>query len=99
MSVHVLMLDGWEHTSTWGSDDGLYYAQLTRNSVSDTDGPQIWISPPRHIVRSATELLHAIADATGEPIATIDEAMSRGLAVSRGERVAPVVSPVETPHG
>lgn len=95
MSVHVLMLDGWEHTSTWGIEDGLYYAQLTRNGVSDAEGPQIWISPPRHVFRSVTELLHAIAFATGVPAPVVDEAMSRGLAVSRGERVAPIADAVD----
>lgn len=79
MSIHALMLDGWEHTSTWGIEDGLYYAQLTRNGVSDFGGPQIWLSPPRHIVRRATDLLHMIADATGAPTEMVDEAMRRGL--------------------
>lgn len=97
LRVNALMLDGWEHTSTWGVDDGLYYAQLSRNGVSDAGGPQICIGPPRHIVRSTTELLQTIADATGAPAATVDVAMRRGLAVSRGDRVTPAKTPAQHP--
>lgn len=93
MSIHALLLQGWDETSTWGVDDGLYYAQLTRNGVSDADGPQIWIAPPQYVVRGVTELMYTIAASTGAPVDVVDEAMSRGLAVGRGERVATVVPP------
>lgn len=41
MSIYAFHLQGWEELSTWGHDDDVYYAQLTRNGASDIDGPQV----------------------------------------------------------
>jgi hypothetical protein len=48
MSVHALLIDGWDHQSTWGFDDeiGSLYAHLTRNCDSVDDGPNVWLTPP-----------------------------------------------------
>lgn len=93
MSVHAFLLDGWDNASIWGFDVDHYYAQLTPNGVDDSDGPQIWISPPRYVIGSVTELLRLIAHLIEVPADTVDEAMVRGLAMSRGQLVTPVLLP------
>lgn len=90
MSIYAFHLEGWEDLSTWGRDDDIYYAQLTRNDASDDDGPQIWITPPQYVVRDITELVSVVASSIGEPFELVDEAMGRGLALDRGERIPPV---------
>jgi hypothetical protein len=77
MSIYPLLLDGWEHASTWGEDCGHLYAQLTRNGVSDDNGPDLWITPPRYpAVHTVAGLAHAIARAT----ACSEEIVLRGMA-------------------
>jgi hypothetical protein len=93
VSIHAFLLDGWDHTSIWGLDVDHYYAQLTPNGVDDSDGPQISISPPRYVISSATELLRHIAQLIEVPVDTVDEAMVRGMAMSRGQLVTPVPLP------
>ena len=54
-----------ENASTWGEDNGQLYAQLTRNSVSNDNGPGVWITPPHYsAVHTVPELAHVIARAT-----------------------------------
>lgn len=89
MSIYAFHLQGWQDLSTWGRDHDIYYAQLTRNDASDSDGTQIWITPPNYVVRSVTDLVHAIAGAIGHRPGLVDEAMRLGLALDRGDRVAP----------
>ncbi len=85
MSINALLLDGWDETSTWGVDNGTFYALLTRNGVSDVDGPQIWIAPPLHVIQDAPALARAIAATTGASADVVQRAMNSGLATSRGE--------------
>ncbi|MYW71917.1 hypothetical protein [Pseudonocardia sp. SID8383] len=89
MSANIFLLDGWDDTSVWGLDDDYYYAQLTPNDVDDANGPQVWITPPRYLIGSANELMRTIAAVLDLPADLVDQAMARGLAISRGE---PVVS-------
>src|SRR4051812_44136121 len=78
MSIYPLLLDGWEDTSTWGEDGGQLYAQLTRNGVSDDNGPEFWIAPPRNpSVHTGPELAHLI----GQVIACHHDAVLRGMAI------------------
>ncbi len=91
MSMYAFYLQGWEDLSTWGRDDDLYYAQLTRNDASDDDGPQIQITPPSFVVHSVGELVHVIATAIAEKPDVVDDAMSRGLALDRGNWLPPAV--------
>ncbi|MBN9791779.1 hypothetical protein DMP17_24700 [Pseudonocardia sp. TMWB2A] len=90
MSMYAFHLEGWEDLSTWGRDEDVYYAQLIRNDASDDEGPQIWISPPQYVIHDITELVRIVASSVGEPAELIDEAMGRGLALTRGERIPPV---------
>ena len=86
MSIYGLPLCGWEDCSTWGADADLatgsehFYAQLTRNGHSDDDGPQFWISPPRHPpYRTVAELAEAISHITTVDATTVLQAMSAGV--------------------
>lgn len=38
---------GWADFSTWGYDSGMgsFYAQLTCDTSSDDDGPDVWVTP------------------------------------------------------
>jgi hypothetical protein len=79
MSIHGLLLDGWDDLSTWGYDDlmGSYYAQLTRNGHTDDDGPDVWITPGPAwpAVHHADVLAELIAEATGAPLQDVRAAM------------------------
>lgn len=87
MSIYALFLDGWEDTSTWGQDGGHLYAQLTRNGVSDDDGPEFWITPPGYpMVRTGPELARLIAEATACRSDEVLRGMSRGAAVAGADR-------------
>jgi hypothetical protein len=82
MSIYAVFLDGWDHKSTWGWDDGVgsYYAQMTRNGKSDANGPEIWITPPTFpAIMSPEALAEAIAHATGEDLQAVQRAMNDGL--------------------
>ncbi|MFE7869442.1 hypothetical protein ACFUYE_03735 [Micromonospora humida] len=63
-----MLIDGWDHRSTWGWDVGArsLYAQLIRNGNSDDNGPDVWIAPPTtpQILLPET-LAKAIARVTG----------------------------------
>lgn len=76
-----------------GLDTDHYYAQLTPNGVDDSDGAQISISPPRYVIGSVTELLRLIAHLIEVPVDAVDQAMVRGLAMSRGQLVTLVPLP------
>jgi hypothetical protein len=77
MSIYPLLLEGWEDASTWGEDNGQLYAQLTRNGVSDDNGPGVWITPPHYsAVHTVPELAHVVARAT----ACGQQAVLRGMA-------------------
>lgn len=78
MSINALLLDGWDETSTWGTDQGTCYAQLSPNGVPDDDFPQVWITPPRYAVLDAADLAREIAAATGASIDDVVLAMRRG---------------------
>lgn len=94
MTVNALLLDGWEETSTWGIDNGTFYAQLTPNGVSDVDGPQVWIIPPHFVVRDAQDLVRAIAEQTVASVDSVVAAMRRGAGPDDSEvldRAAPPV--------
>lgn len=78
MSINALLLDGWDEASTWGTDEGRYYAQLTPNGVSDDDGPHVWITPPRYAVHDRADLAREISDATGASTDDVLLAMRRG---------------------
>ncbi len=97
VSLYAFMLDGWEDVSTWGLDGHHYYAQLTPNGVDDADGPQVRIGPPTNVVAGVTELIHDISVAIDQPLDLVDEAMARGVAMARGERVVPVTPPWPAP--
>ncbi|WP_202902320.1 hypothetical protein [Salinispora pacifica] len=82
MSIYAVLIDGWDHRSTWGWDDGTrsLYAQLTRNGNSDDNGPDVWITPPatpRILLPEA--LAKAIAHVTGTNLATVHAAMNDSL--------------------
>ena len=82
MSIYGFMLDGWDHQSTWGYDDGIgsLYAQLTRNGNSDDNGPDIWLTPPTiPAVRDPAQLARIIANATEADLADVHDAMNDGL--------------------
>ena len=82
MSIYAVFLDGWDHRSTWGWDDGMgcFYAQLTRNGESDANGPGIWITPPTWPqATTATQLATLIAAATGADLHAVQVAMNEGL--------------------
>jgi hypothetical protein len=80
MSIHGLMLDGWDRLSTWGYDDLMdsYYAQLTCNGHSDDDGPDVWITPGSSwpAIHHAEVLAEAIVEATGAPLDDVRAAMA-----------------------
>ncbi len=83
MSIYPLLLDGWEDTSTWGEDNGHLYAQLTRNGVSDDNGPEFWITPPHHpVVYSVDDLAHVIARATACGHEVVLRGMATGAAIA-----------------
>jgi hypothetical protein len=79
MSIHGLLLDGWDGLSTWGYDDlmGSFYAQLTRNGHSDDDGPDVWITPGSSwpAIHHADVLAELIAETTGATLADVRAAM------------------------
>ena len=78
MSIYPLLLDGWDDTSTWGEDRGQLYAQLTRNGVSDDNGPEFWITPPRYPrFARGPELANLMERST----ACGHEAVLRGMAI------------------
>ena len=82
MSIYGLCLAGWEDLSTWGYDEaqGSLYAQLTRNTSSDDDGPDIWVTPPRFpVIRTSDGLASVIAAATGSALPVVYAAMNAGL--------------------
>jgi hypothetical protein len=83
MSIYPLLLEGWEDASTWGDDNGNLYAQLTRNGISDDDGPEIWITPPYYpAVHTVAELAHAIAQATACDRDAVLHGMTTGAAIA-----------------
>ncbi|WP_157181404.1 hypothetical protein [Actinopolymorpha alba] len=82
-SIYPLFLDGWDNLSTWGRDNGIWYAQLTRNGNSDDDGPDVWITPPRYVIERVDDLAKAISAATGVGQPTVEAAMCAGLEFSR----------------
>ncbi|MER7009465.1 hypothetical protein ABT297_41350 [Dactylosporangium sp. NPDC000555] len=87
MSIYAVFLDGWDHKSTWGWDDGVgsYYAQMTGNGKSDANGPEIWITPPTFPeIMSPAALAEAIARATGENLGAVQRAMNDGLNGAEG---------------
>lgn len=90
VSIYVFLLDGWDDASTWGLDGDHYYAQLTPNGVDEADGPQLWIAPPAYVISRVDELVRIVAAGLDLPPVVIDQAMARGLAMSRGESVGPV---------
>jgi hypothetical protein len=83
MSIYPLLLEGWEDASTWGEDNGQLYAQLTRNGVSDDNGPEFWITPPRYpTARTVPELAHVIARATACGQEAVRHGMAAGAATA-----------------
>lgn len=84
--IYNLELAGWRRQSTWGWDprQHSYYAQLTPDSSdreADWQGPEIWVSPPRHpVIPDPAALAEAIARATGVPSAVARQAMNDSLA-------------------
>ena len=105
MSIYPVLIDGWDHQSTWGYDDGVgsLYAQLTRNGNSDANGPDVWLSPPTipRILLPET-LAKAIAQVTSVDLAAVHAAMNtslddRGrhlrLPAIPGQRAAPAPAP------
>lgn len=65
---HPFWMPGWEDYSTWGYESGPgghqhLYAQIIHNQDGPDAEPRIWITPPRHIVRTVDELAAIIADA------------------------------------
>jgi hypothetical protein len=82
-SIYPLFLNGWEDTSTWGDDDDYLYAQLTRNGVPDTNGPEYWITPPHYpAARTTTELAQLIANVTTADAPTVLRGMAFGAKVA-----------------
>lgn len=82
MSVYAVPLEGWQQLSTWGFDDtaGSYYAQLTRNTSSDDDGPDVWITPPQWpVMYRSSALAQAIAHTTGHDLQTVRDALNASL--------------------
>lgn len=87
MSIYPLFLDGWDDASTWSEDGGYLYAQLTRNGVSDDDGPEFWVTPPcSPVVRTAPELAQVVAEVTVCRSEEVLEGMLRGAAVAGAGR-------------
>jgi hypothetical protein len=85
MSVYPLLLPGWEQTSTWGHDIDHLYAQVTRNGVSDDDGPEFWITPPRYpVCHLEHELAAAISQVTGVEQELVLRAMTAGTDLVAG---------------
>jgi hypothetical protein len=83
MSIYPLLLEGWEDASTWGEGSGQLYAQLTRNGVSDDNGAEFWITPPRYpIVHTVPELAHVIAQTTACAQQTVLHGMGTGAALA-----------------
>ena len=81
-SNYPVLIDGWDHLSTWGWDSsiGSYYAQLTRNGNSDANGPDVWITPPTWPVMQLPETLtQAISRTTGSDLAAVQVAMNHSL--------------------
>ncbi len=98
MSAHPFLLNGWDELSVWGLDGDHYYAQLTPNGIDDADGPRVWIAPPAYAIGRVAELVRIVAAGLDLPPAVVDQAMARGLAMSRGEPVVPVtISEVAPP--
>ena len=92
MNIYPLLLEGGEDTSTWGEDSGQLYAQLTRNGVSDDNGPEFWITPHRYpAVHTVVDLSHIIARVT----ASGQDAVLRGM--TTGATIAGA-SPAERQH-
>jgi hypothetical protein len=64
---HAFWMPGWEDYSTWGYDgapgDQHLYAQIIHNKDDPDAEPRIWITPPRHVVRTVDELAAVIAEA------------------------------------
>lgn len=85
MSVYPLLLPGWEETSTWGHDIDHLYAQVTRNGVSDDDGPEFWITPPSYPpYQLEPELAAAISQVTGVELELVLRAMTAGTNLVAG---------------
>jgi len=84
--IYNLELAGWRRQSTWGWDPAQqsYYAQLTPDTSSreaEWQGPEIWISPPRHsVIPNPAALAEAIAQATSVPLPVARQAMNDSLA-------------------
>ncbi len=76
--IRPLGVPGWENFSTWGYDSGTgsFYAQLTHNSSSDDNGPDVWITAGTGpVVASADALAELIAQAVDEPVGVVRSAM------------------------
>jgi hypothetical protein len=65
-SIDPLWLDGWDHHSVWGYDEGtqLYFAQLWRNTDNGAGPPTFWLGfrPP---AEWACQIWDAIVAVTG----------------------------------
>jgi hypothetical protein len=68
----------WHQQSTWGYDDQAqtFYAQLTSNTGSDENAPEIWLSGVPRPITSQDELARLIAVRTGSAMDQVVEAMS-----------------------
>ncbi len=88
MSIFPLLLSGWDELSTWGEEDDYLYAQVTRNGLSDDEGPQFWITPPAHaIYRTVPELAAAVSHVTGVDRSAVLGDMAAGLAPNDRQRL------------
>ncbi|KQV11993.1 hypothetical protein ASE03_28605 [Kitasatospora sp. Root187] len=61
--IEDFSMPGWDKYSTWGWEErlGHLYAQIIHNSDDRDAEPRIWITPPRHVLRTVDELAEAIA--------------------------------------
>jgi hypothetical protein len=84
-----LLLPGWEESSVWGEDGDHLFAQVTRNGVSDDDGPEFWITPggPYPEIRDPATLARAINGVTGVPAEVVLTAMVAGVAMEHSRAV------------
>lgn len=80
MSIYPLMLPGWEDLSTWGAEEDYLYAQVTRNGLSDDDGPEFWITPHKWpTCCTVDELSQAISNVTHVDRSDVLRAMAAGV--------------------
>ena len=83
--IYNLELAGWGEQSIWGWDPSQesYYAQLTPDTSdreAESEGPEIWVSPPRYpVMPDPAALAEAIAGATRVSLTVAQRAMNDSL--------------------